>query len=102
MVVEKSKIINSIVDNFAAPDGFSVDSTICAEISDDNKWKDLKENGSIPIIFGILSRYNDYDYGAGVLADAIAAPGSGSFNPNQILQILTGTHNYATEYTGFL
>jgi hypothetical protein len=101
MVAEKSKIINDIVDNFAAPDGFPDNSTICTEISDDNKWKSFLETGSIPIIFGILSRYNDYNYGSGVLADAIAAPGSGSFNPNQILQMLIGAHNYTTEYAGF-
>jgi hypothetical protein len=98
---EKSKIINGIVDNFAIPSSFSGDSTICAEISDNGKWKDFLENGSIPIIFGILSRYNDYDYGAGSLANAISAPGSGSFNPDQIFQMLIGTHNYTTEYAGF-
>jgi hypothetical protein len=101
VVADKSKVVNDIVDNFVAPTDIPADATICAEISDDSKWKGFLENGSVPIIFGILSRHNDYSHGAGILADAIAAPGSGSFNPNQIFQMLVGVHNYTTEYAGF-
>jgi hypothetical protein len=57
-------------------------------------------SGALPFIFGILSRYNDYNYGVGGFSSELGTFGTPA-TADIMLQILTGSHSYETNYSGF-
>lgn len=60
---------------------------------------EILPSNTLPFLFGVLSRSNDH-YGLGTFTSQTGS-WTNVANANSILQILTGCHNYTTQYIGF-
>jgi hypothetical protein len=58
------------------------------------------QDDALPFVFGILSRYNYYNYGVGGFTTELGEF-SAANTANEMLKLLAGTHGYTTEYAGF-
>lgn len=90
--------LNSIVDNFSFMNDVPENSTITSEIARGLDPYKFQQNSNLPILFGILCRYDDY-YGVGKFTSAL-----GKWNSDgaeTMFEILIGAHSYLTENTAF-
>jgi hypothetical protein len=99
LTLEKQNELQDVGRTIESVNDIPNNSKISAEIT---KGFDLSSfiggSGQLPFVFGILSRYNDY-YGAGGFTTALGTWSSS--NAEVMLQLLTGSHGYTTEYAGF-
>ena len=100
---KKQQELNSVVDNFALmndiPEGNSIIKEIPQKLEHYKflKSKEVKEDSlTLPFLFGILSRYDDYY--AGFMTE-MGTWHNG--NADIMFNFLTGCHEYTTDYTGF-
>ncbi|MBA8769998.1 hypothetical protein HCR16_02435 [Wolbachia pipientis] len=56
---------------------------------------------SLPFLFGVLSRNNDYNWGNGHFTTELGKWYSDTSYTNNMLCLLTGAHSYDTSYVGF-
>lgn len=90
--------LNNVVDNFETMKDIPSTSSIMLEISAGLDAYNFLKPKDLPFVFGILSRYDDY-YGFGRFTSQLGTwYNSGA---DIMLSILTGSHEYTTEYTGF-
>jgi hypothetical protein len=99
LTFEKQGELQDVGSTIESVNDVPSNSKISAEIT---KGFDLHSfiSGSdqLPFVFGILSRYNDY-WGTGNFTTALGTWSSS--NAEVMLQLLTGSHGYTTEYAGF-
>lgn len=65
------------------------------------KKRNMVESGSLPFLFGVLSRNNDYNWGNGHFTTELGKWYSDTSYTNNMLCLLTGAHSYDTSYVGF-
>lgn len=90
--------LNSIVDNFSFMKDIPENSTITSEIAPRLDLYKFQQSSNLPILFGILCRYDDY-YGVGKFTSAL-----GKWNSDgaeTMFGILIGAHSYLTENSVF-
>lgn len=88
--------LNTLVSNFSSINDVPANSTIMTEVRNRN----MIETGSLPFIFGILSRQNDY-WGYGDLTSQLGVWYNNVANADNMLQLLAGSHAQTTNYAGF-
>ncbi|APR98634.1 hypothetical protein [Wolbachia endosymbiont of Folsomia candida] len=59
------------------------------------------QSGSLPFLFGILSRHNDYSWGHGHFTSELGQWYNDIAKTNNMFCLLTGAHTYDTSYVGF-
>ncbi|WCR59265.1 MAG: hypothetical protein PG978_000701 [Wolbachia endosymbiont of Ctenocephalides felis wCfeF] len=65
------------------------------------KNRNMVEPGSLPFLFGVMSRNNDSTWGSGLFTTELGKWYSDTSYTNNMLCLLTGAHNYGTSYVGF-
>jgi len=88
--------LTGLVSNFESINDVPNGSSIMNEVTKRN----MIEPGSLPFLFGILSRQNDY-WGYGDLTSQLGVWYNNVANADNMLQLLAGTHAYSTNYAGF-
>jgi hypothetical protein len=92
--------LESLIAPFESANDVPAGSSIMNEIALEGERRKFILDGALPFIFGILSRYNDYNYGTGYFSTELGAFGT-SATADAMLRLLTGSHGYATTYAGF-
>ncbi len=88
------KIKNTLDEMNDLPSG----SSIMKEI----KSRAVIQSDSLPFLFGVLSRYNDYGgWGQGHFTSELGQWYSDTAKTNNMFCLLTGAHEYDTSYVGF-
>ncbi|GFR03917.1 putative prophage major tail sheath protein [Trichonephila clavata] len=64
------------------------------------KKRNMVEPGSLPFLFGVLSRGNNY-YGHGIFTTELGQWSSDITKTDYMLQLLAGSHTYDTDYVSF-
>ncbi|MFP3025363.1 MAG: hypothetical protein ACEY3L_03610, partial [Wolbachia sp.] len=64
------------------------------------KKRNMVEPGSLPFLFGVLSRKNNY-YGHGAFTTELGQWSSDITKTDYMLQLLAGSHTYDTDYVSF-
>ncbi|UPA55001.1 hypothetical protein MWH06_07170 [Wolbachia pipientis] len=64
------------------------------------KKRNMVEPGSLPFLFGVLSRKNNY-YGHGAFTTELGQWSSDITKTDYMLQLLAGNHTYDTDYVSF-
>jgi hypothetical protein len=92
--------LTGLVAQFEDVNDVPAGSSILAEITNEGERRKFVKDGALPFVFGILSRNNDY-LGVGNFTTELGAWASGTASADVILQLLTGCHDYTTEYGAF-
>jgi hypothetical protein len=92
--------LTGLVAQFEDVNDVPAGSSILAEITNEGERRKFIKTGALPFVFGILSRNNDY-LGIGNFTTELGAWASGTASADVILQLLTGCHDYTTEYGAF-
>lgn len=88
--------LTGLVSNFSSINDIPGGSSIMTEVAKRN----MIEPGSLPFLFGILSRQNDY-WGYGDLTTQLGVWYNNTTNADYMLQLLAGAHPQSTNYAGF-
>ncbi|WP_168464793.1 hypothetical protein [Wolbachia endosymbiont of Ctenocephalides felis wCfeT] len=88
--------LTDVVEGFRAVNDVPSGSSIMREV----KNRNMVEPGSIPFIFGVLSRQNNY-FGHGISTSEFGEWSRDVTKTDYILQLLAGTHTYDTSYVSF-
>lgn len=64
------------------------------------KKRNMVEPGSLPFLFGVLGRGNNY-YGHGIFTTELGQWSSDITKTDYMLQLLSGSHTYDTDYVSF-
>ncbi|MFT4327276.1 MAG: hypothetical protein AB3P07_01360 [Wolbachia pipientis] len=59
------------------------------------------QSGSLPFLFGVLSRYNDYGWGNGYFTTDLGKWYVDTSYTNNMFSLVVGCHNYSTSYVSF-
>lgn len=89
--------LKGLVDNFRTVNDVPNGSSIMKEI----RKRNMVEPGSLPFLFGVVSRSNDYSWGSGNFTTELGKWYSDTSYTNNMLCLLTGAHSYDTGYVGF-
>ncbi|MBR9983855.1 MAG: hypothetical protein KFE24_05580 [Wolbachia endosymbiont of Homalodisca vitripennis] len=89
--------LKGLVKNFEVINDVPSGSSITKEI----RKRNMVEPGSLPFLFGVLSRNNDYNWGNGHFTTELGKWYSDTSYTNNMLCLLTGAHSYDTSYVGF-
>lgn len=89
--------LKGLVKNFEVINDVPSGSSIMKEI----KKRNMVESGSLPFLFGVLSRNNDYNWENGHFTTELGKWYSDTSYTNNMLCLLTGAHSYDTSYVGF-
>lgn len=92
--------LSGLVEEFAEVNDVPDGSSILAEIHKEGAQRRYIHPNSLPFLYGILSRYNDY-HGVGNFTTALGTWATGVVNADDILQLLAGCHEYTTENAAF-
>ena len=65
------------------------------------KKRNMVEPGSLPFLFGVLGRGNNY-YGHGIFTTELGEWSSDITKTDYMLQLLAGSHTYDTDYVSFI
>ncbi|GHU13337.1 hypothetical protein FACS189449_08560 [Alphaproteobacteria bacterium] len=89
-----------LTEQFATVNDVPAGSSILKEITKEGNRIKFVQDGALPFVFGILSRYNDANWGVGSFTTELGTLGTASA-ADEMLKLLAGTHEYTTEYAGF-
>jgi hypothetical protein len=92
--------LENLIAPFESVNDVPAGSSIMSEIVLEGERRKFIRDDALPFIFGILSRYNDYAYGVGGFSSELGNFGTPA-NADIMLQLLTGSHNYTSNYSGF-
>ncbi|WCR59650.1 MAG: hypothetical protein PG978_001098 [Wolbachia endosymbiont of Ctenocephalides felis wCfeF] len=84
--------LKGLVKNFEVINDVPSGSSIIKEI----KKRNMVESGSLPFLFGVLSRNNDYNWGNGHFTTELGKWYLDTSYTNNMLCLLTGAHSYDT------
>lgn len=90
------QVMNDLVAGFSAVNDVPEGSTILTEVAKRN----MIESGSLPFLFGVINRYNDY-WGYGTYTSELGQWYNNTTNIDYAMQMLTGAHGYSTQYASF-
>ncbi|APR98693.1 hypothetical protein [Wolbachia endosymbiont of Folsomia candida] len=88
--------LKGLVDNFRTVNDVPNGSSIMKEV----KNRNMIESGSLPFLFGVLSRKNNY-FGHGTFTTELGEWSSDITKTDYMLQLLAGSHTYDTSYVSF-
>lgn len=88
--------LKSLVSDFRTVNDVPSGSSIMKEVRNRN----MVEPGSLPFLFGVLSRKNNY-FGHGTFTTELGEWSSDITKTDYMLQLLTGSHTYDTSYVSF-
>ncbi|GEM_PF-1619605 len=91
--------VNAVQSNLDAINDIPGGSTILTEINNSVGDGLIIDPNAIPFLFGVLSRYNDYNYGGGQWTSELGQWYTN--NPEWPFNLLCGTHSESTSYSGF-
>lgn len=94
---DQLSMLKGLVKNFETVNDVPSGSSIIKEI----KKRNMVEPGSLPFLFGVVSRNNDYNWGNGHFTTELGKWYSDTSYTNNMLCLLTGAHSYDTSYLGF-
>ncbi|RDD34808.1 MULTISPECIES: hypothetical protein [unclassified Wolbachia] len=63
--------------------------------------RNMVESGSLPFLFGVLSRNNDYNWGSGHFTTELGKWYIDTSYTNNMFSLIVGCHNYSTNYVSF-
>lgn len=89
-----------LVDQFNEVNDIPAGSSILQEIEKEGIKRKFVQEGSLPFLFGILSRGND-SYGIGEFSTELGKWAQEPERGNIMLQLLAGCHEYTTQYGAF-
>lgn len=90
------QVMNDLVAGFSAVNDVPEGSTILTEVAKRN----MIESGSLPFLFGVINRYNDY-WGYGAFTSELGQWYNNTSNIDYALRMLSGSHDYSTQYGSF-
>jgi hypothetical protein len=90
------QVMTDLVAGFSFVNDVPEGSTILTEVAK----KNMIESGSLPFLFGIINRYNDY-WGYGTYTSELGQWYNNTTNIDYAMQMLTGSHGYSTQYASF-
>ncbi|WP_353277734.1 hypothetical protein [Wolbachia endosymbiont (group A) of Agelastica alni] len=76
------------------------DDQLKASLTNEIRKRNMVEPGSLPFLFGVLSRKNNY-YGHGIFTTELGQWSSDITKTDYMLQLLAGSHTYDTSYVSF-
>lgn len=91
--------VNAVQANLDAINDIPGGSTILTEINNASTEGINFAPGSIPFLFGVLNRYNEYNYGVGEWTSELGQWYTN--NAHWAFDLLCGTHGESTNYSGF-
>ena len=77
------------------------DEQLKASLINEIRKRNMVEPGSLPFLFGVLSRYNDSDRGHGYFKSDLGQWYNDTTKTDHMLSLLAGAHSYETSYVGF-
>jgi hypothetical protein len=89
--------IRGLVNNFKSINDIPTGSSIMKEV----KNRNMIEPGSLPFLFGIVSRHNDYSWGSGHFTTELGKWYNDTSYTNNMFSLIVGCHNYSTTYSSF-
>ncbi|WP_353278882.1 hypothetical protein [Wolbachia endosymbiont (group A) of Udea olivalis] len=89
--------LKGLVKNFEVINDVPSGSSIIKEI----KKRNMVESGSLPFLFGVLSRNNDYNWGSGHFTTELGKWYIDTSYTNNMFSLIVGCHNYSTNYVSF-
>ncbi len=89
--------LNTLTTKFNSINDVPSSSSIMKEV----KKRNMVEPGSLPFLFGVLSRYNDSDRGHGYFKSDLGQWYNDTTKTDHMLSLLAGAHSYDTSYVGF-
>ncbi len=89
--------LNTLSTNFKSINDIPSGSSIMKEV----KNRNMIEQGSLPLLFGILNRHNDYSWGSGHFTTELGKWYSDTSYTNNMFCLLTGAHTHSTSYVSF-
>ncbi|WP_369404177.1 hypothetical protein [Wolbachia endosymbiont of Nomada ferruginata] len=88
--------LNTLTTKFNSINDVPSSSSIMKEV----KKRNMVEPGSLPFLFGVLSRKNNY-YGDGAFTTELGQWSGDITKTDYMLQLLAGSHTYDTSYVSF-
>ncbi|WP_253309021.1 MULTISPECIES: hypothetical protein [Rickettsiales] len=76
------------------------DEQLKASLINEIRKRNMVESGSLPFLFGVLGRKNNY-YGHGTFTTELGKWSSDITKTDYMLQLLAGSHTYNTDYVSF-
>ncbi|MFT4314067.1 MAG: hypothetical protein AB3P11_03025 [Wolbachia pipientis] len=89
--------IRNTLSSLKAMSDIPTGSSIIKEI----KKRNMVESGSLPFLFGVLSRNNDYNWGYGHFKTELGKWYVDTSYTNNMFSLIVGCHNYSTNYVSF-
>ncbi|MBD0392160.1 hypothetical protein IC220_07050 [Wolbachia endosymbiont of Pentalonia nigronervosa] len=109
--IDQTNNLKSLVNNFKSindvPNGSSImkevrtrEEQLKSLVKQEVKNRNMVEPGSLPFLFGVLSRKNNY-FGHGAFTTELGQWSSDITKTDHMLQLLAGSHTYDTSYVSF-
>jgi hypothetical protein len=100
LVSTRKPELAELVAQFETVNDVPPGSSILKEIEKEGGKRKFIQDGTLPFIFGILSRGND-SYGFGGFTNELGKWAQEAESADYMLQLLAGCHDFTNEYSGF-